>query len=151
MISGCACGSPNCPHCNPNIWTGVPENTHGPNPFIQRIAELEAALRNKDTELAEEVALRWDTEAKVERLTQERDDWEGRYNALYIDGPLDRALAENRRLDKEVLNLRAHMDTLRTGSRALRVRCMIESWYQDEDCCSAPALIDKIYKIVGDI
>lgn len=52
-ISMCACGSPACKHCNPNIWTGVPENTHGPNPFIQRIAELEAKVERLKKALEE--------------------------------------------------------------------------------------------------
>ena len=91
MISGCACGGPNCPHCNPSIWNNATLAEPQPSPVCKhkaygqfpqcRIAELEAevaALRDKVADY--EYPLRennwvkvrqevWDAkEAKAERL-----------------------------------------------------------------------------------
>ena len=47
-ISMCACGGPNCPHCNPNIWTDAGKSypTESlPVQQMKRIAELEAENR----------------------------------------------------------------------------------------------------------
>ncbi len=42
-ISMCACGSPYCKHCNPNIWTD-PHSEVNTSYKDKRIAELEAKL-----------------------------------------------------------------------------------------------------------
>ena len=82
MISMCACGGVNCPHCNPNLWTNAgltpPVNTHGENPLQARIAELEVGIQfaldncHEDNYL---MVLHWDAhDALAALLPQEVQD-----------------------------------------------------------------------------
>ena len=67
-----------------------------------RIAELEADKQRlwDSIEAGESVYKRncVSLEAENKRLSLDRDDWMGRYNALYDNGPLHRLEAENKRL-----------------------------------------------------
>ena len=78
---------------------------------MSEIFGLANALAVKDKRIAE-------LEQQLGRMTAERDDWEGRYNALYTNGPLHTArqqLAELREAHKR--NLRQRTEYAEIGHR----------------------------------
>ena len=105
MISMCACGGVNCPHCNPNLWTQPQQNTLVIMPSFQ---QREEELKDRIAELEEEKALTWGAidagaERYKARIKELEKCGEHRQDIIEIlEERVEKLEAENQRLSDTV-------------------------------------------------